>query len=227
MPGPLKEDLRVLIKVAKRASSLNKEEYQSIQIKDFRLHFNGKSYGPSELELLPFDLRPSSICSTWTDDLVVFFGRFSPLSNHHLSPFVINDTPFANVEQYLAVARARLAGGGDILERALTSTNPSVCRGILNALKDDHTGEWEDSRAPVLMKALRAKFNQNKHLGDYLSSTYPRHLGEASRDPVWGIGLNLNEKDATLHSSWYEGGNLLGRSLTTVRGELIRDLGPS
>lgn len=226
MPKLLKEDLRILMRVAKQAASLNKEEYSSIRVKDFRLHFNGESYKPSDLESLPHDLCPSTLCTTWSDEVVVFFGRHSPLSNHHLSPFTINNTPFANVEQYLAVARARLAGDDEILERALSCTNPTDCKGILNALKEDHIQEWEDARAPLLMKALGGKFNQNRRLGDYLRSTFPRRLGEASRDTVWGIGIGLGEEGAMLQSSWHAEGNLLGKSLSTIRDELIRDFGP-
>lgn len=61
MPRALREDLSVLLKVAKHASSLQKEEYNSITVKDFRLHFKGRSYSPAELELLPYELRPSSL----------------------------------------------------------------------------------------------------------------------------------------------------------------------
>lgn len=223
MPRSLKEDLRVLLKVAKHAATLDKEEYKSIKVKDFRLFFDGKGYSPAELELLPHELRPSTLCTTWTDDMVAFFGRFSPLSNHHPSPFIVNDTSFSCVEQYLAVARARLANDPDTLDRALSCSNPSDCRGILNALREDHVEEWENCRAPVLMKALRNKFQQNKHLGDYLKRTFPRHLGEASPDVVWGIGCHLEDENATTHSTWHADGNLLGKSLTTVREELIRD----
>lgn len=221
MPRSLREDLRVLIKVAKHAESLGKEEYKSIKVQDFRLTLNNKSYGPSELEHLPYDLRPSTICTKWSDNAVIFFGRFSPLSNHHPSPFTVNDTSFSCVEHYLAVARARLSGDAEVLERALSCTNPSDCRGILNALKEDHHDEWENCRAPVLMKALRNKFTQNANLGNYLKETFPRRLGEASSDAVWGIGLNLGDVNAAYTPSWHEEGNLLGKSLVTVRSELM------
>lgn len=225
MPRSLREDLRALLKVAKHAESLGKEEYKFIRVQDFRLTLNNKSYGPSELEQLPHDLRPSTICTKWTDNVVIFFGRYSPLSNHHISPFTVNETSFSCVEQYLAVARARLSGNTEMLERALSCSNPSDCRGILNALREDHRDEWENCRAPVLMKALRNKFTQNAALGNYLKETFPRHLGEASSDVAWGIGLDLEDENATSTSSWHAEGNLLGKSLSTVRNELMSDTG--
>lgn len=225
MPRALREDLRVLIKVAKQAASLGKEEYNSIRVRDFRLLLHDKSYGTSELELLPYDLRPSTICTNQTDNVVIFFGHFSPLSNHHPSKFTVNNVDFSCVEQYLAVARARLSGDDAILQRALSCPNPADCKGILNSLRDDHAQEWEECRSGVLMRALRNKFGQNKDLGSYLRATNPRHIGEASSDPVWGIGLSLEDENAASHASWHVEGNLLGRSLNIVRGELINELG--
>lgn len=225
MPRALREDLRILLKDAKYANSLHKEEYKSISVKDFRLHFNGESFGAHELERLPYELRPSSLCTKWADDLVVFFGRFSPLSNHHFSPFVHNDTHFSCVEQYLAVEKARLVGKTDILERALSCPNPADCKGILNALRDDCSTDWEDKCSSTLLMALRCKFNQNKLLGDFLRKTYPRYLGEASTNAQWGIGLDLSDPQALVHESWLPTGNLLGKSLCVVRGELIQELG--
>lgn len=202
MPQALREDLRVLIKVAKHAASLGKEEYKSLHVKEFRLHLGGKSYNPAQLEKLPYELRPSSLCTSWSDEVVIFFGRFSPLSNNHPSPYVVNDVHYGCVEQHLALARAELAGDEDILDRALSCSNPSDCKGILNSLKDNHTAEWEENCPSILMEALRGKFQQNKHLGDYLRKTQPRHLGEASLDPIWGIGVELTDPKARTRASW-------------------------
>lgn len=225
MPRALREDLRVLTKVAKYASTLKKDEYNSLHIKDFRIFLNGASYGPAELESLPYDLRPSSLCTIWSDESIIFFGRFSPLSNHHYSPFVSDESHYSCVEQFLAVAKAKLAEKSDILDRAVSCTSPSDCKGILNALKDDHPEEWEDCLPSILLEALRCKFNQNDKLNLYLRETYPRYIGEASTDPLWGIGFPLSDPQARNFEAWHPAGNLLGKTMTTVRGELIAKFG--
>lgn len=71
------------------------------------------------------------------------------------------------------------------------------------------------------MMALRAKFFQNRDLARFLMDTYPRLIGEASKNEVWGIGLSLDNKDVLDSSKWRKEGNLLGTSLAKVREELF------
>lgn len=222
MPRCLREDLRILLRVARHAEALQKEEYKEIRVRDFQLLYQGRSYGVSELEFLPPELRPSSLCIRGTGEALTFFGRYTPLSNHHRSPFRINGILYNTVEQYLAVARASLAGKKDLKARALSQPDPADSKKILNTLKNDHIQEWEDQRATVLMEALRSKFLQNNYLAKYLKETSPLLLGEASRDPVWGTGLNLSDEDTTDHTKWKAQGNLLGHSLMEIRGELLK-----
>lgn len=87
------------------------------------------------------------------------------------------------------------------------------------------TTEWENNLTNYLWEALWCKFTQNQHLGDYLRSSYPHYLGKASKDPVWGIGFELNNPQALNQQSWLESGNLLGRTLDEDRGALIQKLG--
>lgn len=225
MPRGLKEDLRIMLRVAKHAEYLQKAEYRDIRVRDFRLHLAGTSYHPSELESLPFELRPSTLCTRRSDEAIIFFGRYSPLSNHHCSPFTLDEARYMSVEHFLAVKRASLTGDQAILDEARSHTNPSDSKAILNLLRDDHVQEWEESRSNLLLTALRCKFSQNSLLGTCLRVTYPLYLGEASRDPVWGIGFGLSGKDFPPHSLWVEGSNLLGCSLCTIRGELIQEHG--
>lgn len=221
MPRCLREDLRILLRVARQSEALQREEFKGIKVKDFHLLYQGKSYSASELESLPPELRPSSLCLRGSEETLAFFGKYTPLSNHHRSPFPINGVLYNTVEQYLAVARASLSGNKDLKAKALSQPDPVDSKKILNALKNDHSKEWEEQRATVLLEALRSKFQQNTFLAEYLKETHPLRLREASRDPVWGTGLNLADDETTDHTKWKEQGNLLGRSLMKVREELL------
>lgn len=68
-------------------------------------------------------------------------------------------------------------------------------KSILNLLREDHTEEWENSKATIALKGLRAKFAQNKESLEYLHDTQERWLGEASKNPCWGVGMTLEDKD--------------------------------
>lgn len=70
------------------------------------------------------------------------------------------------------------------------------------------------------MEGLRGKFLQNPHLCDYLTNTGNLTIGEASTNPRWGIGMDLNNAEVLDGNKWLETGNLLGRSLMKLRKEL-------
>lgn len=75
----------------------------------------------------------------------------------------------------------------------------------------------------IIVRAVREKFQQNVPLADFLLDTYPRSLGEASKDSFWGIGLTLEDKDALDSGKWKAGGNLLGVTLKKIREELRKN----
>lgn len=219
IPKQLREDLQVLYRVAKAASAIPK--YKSASIKDYKLHLDGNQYAASDLEKLPLPLRPSSLAAPRSDNTMVFFSKFCVLSNHYPSEFTLQDTTFYNVEHYLAFKRATLSRDEDTIQKALHAKQPIQAKVILNSLRDDHKQEWKQMVPEIALQGVRAKFETNKELADYLCDTEPLLLGEASKDKIWGIGFSLEDKEALDNSKWQQNGNLLGRTLMKVRGELL------
>lgn len=220
LPKPLKNVHRTLFRVLKKARSLG-GRFPDAQIRGQSLFIQGKSYSVDDLETLPEVLRPSSIATPQSDSVVVFFGRFSPLSNHHPSPFVVGDTQFSCMEQYLAWRRASHSGDADFIRAALTPSDPIVFKGILTNLRQNNPEGWDQKLEEVVTTGLRAKFQQNPLLGRFLCSTHPKEIGEASLSKKWGIGLTLVNPDVFDTSKWIAGGNLLGRKLVQIRKELL------
>ncbi len=70
-----------------------------------------------------------------------------------------------------------------------------------------------------MYKAVKAKFGQNDNLKQSLVEIGDCLLGEASRDPYWGIGSTLNNPQSTITHMW-TGNNELGTILMKVRDEL-------
>ncbi|CAG2247034.1 K09935 [Mytilus edulis] len=67
------------------------------------------------------------------------------------------------------------------------------------------------------------KFSQNEKLREELVNTYPKLLVEASpHDQVWGIGLAADDPKIFDVNNW-RGFNLLGKIITDVRDELLKD----
>lgn len=219
LPKQLRQDLQLLHRVVRAASAFPK--YKSARVQDYKLILNGKTYAPNQLEHLPKQIRPSTLSTKSSDSTLVFFSRHAVLSNHHPSPFLFQGTLYANIEHFLAHRRALLSENKELIDRALDAADPLEAKSILNILKHDHAHEWEDQVAGILKKGLREKFKQNPKLLQYLQDTRNLELGEASKDPKWGIGMSLDEAEVLDSSKWLSSGNLLGRTLSKIRHELI------
>lgn len=117
--------------------------------------------------------------------------------------------------------KAQLSGRQDLLEKARQAYDPVQAKRILNILRDDHQQEWDSQVEKIALTGLRAKFEQNRHLQDFLCGTKQLILGEASKNTRWGIGMDLSDPLVLDHTKWLQSGNLLGRLLMKVRSDLL------
>lgn len=218
LPKRLREDVSLLYRVSRAASLM--EDFKTVKVTDYALSFNGQLYSANQLEQLPLALRPSSLAMKKSEDTLVFFSKSCVLSNHFPSIFNINGKVFHNMEQYLAFERASLSEQEHLIERASTAQDPVEAKSILNLLRDDHAQEWQDKRTNIAALGLRAKFSQNEHMAQFLLDTKQYTLGEASKNPVWGVGMTLEDQHVTDSTRWIESGNLLGILLMQLRTEL-------
>lgn len=222
IPKALRADLNALLKVQRKAKSLP-EKYPDVKIKDYKIRINGNFYKAGELDRLPQELQPSALATPQSEEAVVFFGRASPLSNHHISEFRIADNVFTCVEHFLAWQKAKLSEDESLAPSTLNMKDPSEHKRVLNSLKDNNTEQWEASVENILKTALCAKFKQNNTLRKFLCDTHPKRLGEASVNQKWGIGMSLTNAEVLEVNKWKKEGNLLGKSLEVIREELLRE----
>lgn len=219
----IRDAQRTLYPTFRKAKSMS-ETFKSVKLKGIKLILDGEAFGVNDRDKLPAALRPASMATVSSESVVVFFGKASPLSNHHPSTFHAEGHRFESVEQYLAWHRAKIAGREKLITKALKTTNPAACKGILNELKNTNSAQWQQSIHEIIISGLRAKFSQNPSLAEFLRNTHPKTLGEASTNPRWGIGLPLNNPNVLDTSKWLPEGNLLGKSLSTIREELVQEL---
>lgn len=220
-PKELREGMQVMYKVLKAAGDFKK--FESAKIVDFQLELNDEIYQVSDLERLPKQIRPSTLATPQSKDNVVFFSKQSFLSNHYPSVFVAEDQTFSSMEHYLAMKRATLSGKQELIDKAEKVQNPLQAKAILNLLKDDHKGEWDNMVDDVALKGLRAKFHQNPVLSAKLCNTKQKRIGEASTNPRWGIGMDLDNPQVLDHTKWLQDGNLLGKLLMKLRQEILSE----
>ena len=79
---------------------------------------------------------------------------------------------------------------------------------------------WLEQRFDIVVKGNYLKFSQNPELKQFLLNTSYRVIVEASPvDPIWGIGMAADHRDAANPKRW-KGLNLLGFALMQVRDQL-------
>ena len=89
-------------------------------------------------------------------------------------------------------------------------------------MRNFDTAVWDREKQNAALSGKYAKFTQNPAMKLHLLSTGNKCLAEASPlDPVWGIGLLVDDPRAKDPHKW-RGKNLLGEALPAVR-EAIRD----
>lgn len=147
----------------------------------------------------------------------------SCLSRWFPAPFEHDGVRYATAEQFMMAARAELFGDADARDRIITADTPGAARAAGRAVRGFDQAEWERARWSIVVTANREKFRSNPPLAEYLTSTGEQVLVEASPvDPVWGIGMDLNEAMHTDPSHW-RGENLLGFALMEVRDSLVAE----
>lgn len=224
IPKQLREDLQILYRVQNAARKTN--QYQNVEVRNYRLYLDGAEYFAWELEGLPDPLRPSTLATKCSDKALFFYSKHTALSNHYPAPFEVRCRSYANPEQYLTYKKAKLSGQKNLIQKALHAQDPVEAKSILNTWHSDHQEEWKQEVSKIALEGLRAKFRQNPVLRDYLISTAPLTLGKASTNSQWGTGLSPEDGNALDTSKWNKQGNLLGRLLMKVRSQMINELQP-
>lgn len=169
LPKRLREDSQILHRVLRTAHAYPK--YKNARIQDYNLIMNGRKYSPAHLERLPKPLRPSTLASRSSDTALVFFTRYSVLSNHYPSPFCLKGVHYANIEHFLAYQRSLKSDDQDLIDRAHSATDPLKAKSILSILKNILTRDWEQDETPILETGLKEKFRQNPKLLQYQHNT--------------------------------------------------------
>lgn len=221
LPRALRDHLPIMYRIQKAASTM--PDYKTAVVRNYQIVLHGKEYPPQRLEHLPAPLRPSSISAPRSQNALAFFSKYTVLSNHYLADFKVQRLRFHSVEQFLAFRRAKLSGQQFYIQKALRAKTPVEAKSILHALKEDHVTEWDQQVQAVGEEGVRAKFLQNPELRQSLLDTKNLRLGEASRNPRWGVGMNLDDPDILDVSKWSATGNLLGSTLMKIREEIRQD----
>lgn len=143
------------------------------------------------------------------------------MSQWFSASFKIDDTTYATAEHYMMAEKARLFKDEKLRSLILQAASPNEAKGLGRKIKNFDEEVWCANRFEIVVKGSIEKFSQNPRLGNYLKSTAPTILVEASPvDAIWGIGLHRDDPSAGDPASW-NGLNLLGFALMKARDTLL------
>lgn len=135
--------------------------------------------------------------------------------------FTIDGIIYKTAEHWMMAEKARLFEDEEIRERIILCEKPGEAKALGREVRNFDPTIWEAERFAIVRKGNYHKFSQDKALKTFLLHTKQRVIAEASPvDPIWGIGMALDNPDITDPHRW-RGLNLLGFALMEVRDALI------
>ena len=191
--------------------------FESVQYKNDILKLDSKTYGLNNILRLPVHIDPAYTFTRRKGLMVAFFTKFSPLSNHYISPFNISGKTFNCAEQYLMFQKAMTFNDCETADKIMKEANPlmqkHLGREVIGFIRD----QWMKKVRKVLLKGLKAKFDQNPYCNNFLDETKPKHIIEADKyDNIYGVGLSLFDPHLW-DPKQHKGSNLMGLCLEIVR----------
>lgn len=149
----------------------------------------------------------------------------SCLSQWYDSSFMVDDVHYPTAEHYMMAQKALLFGDTAIFYQIIHTRHSKQAKDLGRKIAGFDEAIWLTHRFDIVVAGNLAKFSQNLALKAYLLNTNNRILVEASPvDKVWGVGL-AKDNDKIANPTTWQGLNLLGFALMTVRDKLLENNG--
>jgi ribA/ribD-fused uncharacterized protein len=209
-----RKKLLPILQAAKRS-----KDVKSCALSLDKLYINNKLYTVDTINNVPESLKPENSSMITTDDTVVFSSKYAVLSNLHECKVKLGGHQFNSTEQYIQFSKAKLFKDEQCAEKILHEKDTFHQMMLGKKVKHFKSDVWDLHAKDILLQANSAKFTQNDYAKDVLMKTGTRLLGEATTNPVFGIGQSLNSRSVSDSSTW-KGKNLMGTVLSEVRSQL-------
>jgi ribA/ribD-fused uncharacterized protein len=137
-----------------------------------------------------------------------------------LATFVVDGIEYKSAEHWMMAEKARLFNDTETLAKIIACNTPAEAKKLGREVQNFEVETWKEKCFEIVVQGNIHKFSQNDDLKEFLLNTHERVIVEASpRDPIWGIGLGINNPNAENPEGW-RGTNLLGFALMEVRDKL-------
>jgi ribA/ribD-fused uncharacterized protein len=126
-------------------------------------------------------------------------------SNLAVIPIRIDGETWHSAEQYYQAAKFTDVA---IIDKIKACENPYLCAALGQTRRYPLRADWEQVKAAVMERAIRARFEQHPAMAERLRRSSGRLYDHTAADDYWGIGADGR------------GGNVTGRILMRIREEL-------
>lgn len=157
------------------------------------------------------------------DDKEYLFFWHGPLSQWVKSYFKEEKIEYCCAEQYMMAQKALMFKDPESFDKIMNSSNPKDHQKFGREVKNFDQKRWDSIKEEIVYRGNWLKFTQNKGFRDTLLKTKKYILVEASPfDKVWGIGMGVEDEGIEDSANW-KGQNLLGKTITRVRDDILKD----
>ncbi|KAK6742017.1 hypothetical protein RB195_009719 [Necator americanus] len=170
-------------------------------------------------------LDPPVFKSTISDDTIIpFFSDKYVFSNHYpCRRLFIHGQRFSSTEQFYMWTKARFCKDFSAANAILYLNDPKMIKQVGSQLENFDQHRWRKFSWRVMMKAVMAKFKQDRNMRFQLFRTAGSMLTEANpHDNYWGIGLAIDDPNVANPSRW-KGCNVMGEILMQIRDVLLEN----
>ena len=223
---PVIEYKRKQLKPILFAANKSKDHNYTASLNHDKLIIDNKQYSVENLDTLPPNLNPERIFTPTDGSTTAFFTFNSPLSNHHLANQRVNNQLFNSNEQYYMYMKCKTFNDHETAEKIMKEKRPGLQKKLGDDIKVANFNKtvWRDRCNDIMSTGLRAKFDQNPKLKQFLMNTNNTFLVEASpKDFYWGAGLSLRDPKLWQRNTWVgKASNHMGRLLSELRRDYNR-----
>lgn len=206
-------DMRSVVENAKSKSVNAKTVGNKVQVGD-------KTYGYSDLHLLPDGLKLEDAKTKLTQKGIAFQGQHSIFSNFYPTQVQHNGRVFPSSEHAYQFERVTYLGDHKLATQVFHAHTPQNAKRIGGQIGPSR--KWDMVKVEKMKEITMAKYSQNPRLRTELLKTAPAPLIEATIDNYWGCGLSFNARD--LAAGHWNGKNQMGIILVDCRNEIQRAL---
>ena len=183
-----------------------------------KLLLGGKVYTTENIDTMPVtELQPKFVFTPTERGVTAFFGKSSPLSNHHNATFNFEDNIFNSSEQCFMYQKAVHFKDQETAQQILYSKTPQQAKQLGKRVSNFDKKKWLHVAEDCMFKAVYAKFSQNRDIAEFLKQTGNTEIVEANPlDSFWGVGIPLQDKNIFVKEMW-KGKNRAGVVVSKVR----------